>query len=137
MTKALIIIGEFIQLSLFVALVVIEKLTQSKAGVNKHLYYRRSQFTRNILKEDVITMLTILLIIIIVALIVYVIKLRNRSNNIEKFMNFQGIVMSVITISALYLSFFKDLYIYPYLLAVLFVCIIISSSLLIFLRKCS
>lgn len=124
-----------VQAGMIIALAVVQRLTHKKAGVNHHLYYRRSQFNNRILTPEVIRVLTVVLVVLLIVLLVHLIRRRICSSHWEKVFCILAGGWLAVTVSAFYLSVFRDLYSYPYLMAVLAACDLLAGIQILLTRK--
>ena len=123
-----------LQAGLMAAVFVVEELTHQKAGVNHHLYYRRAQFNSNVLTEDVIRVLTIVIVLLLILLLVSGFRRRLYSSTWEKVFCGLTACWLAVTMGAFYLDFFRELYVYPYLMAVFAACIVMAGFQILLTR---
>lgn len=133
--KICTIVLAVVQVGMLIALAVAEELTHRKAGVNHHLYYRRAQFNSQVLTPEVIRVLTILIALLLIALVVYLIRRRIRSGAWEKVFCVLAGCWLAVTVGAFYLDVFRDLYCYPYLMAVLAACDLLAGVQMLLTRQ--
>jgi len=70
----------FVQLAIIVAVFAIQYLTNKKAGVMHHVYYRKYQYENSIFSPENLQtqkMISIVISILLLALFIYIIKKRN------------------------------------------------------------
>lgn len=116
-----------VQTVLMLGMVYLQKLTHKKAGVNHHLYYRRAQFNNTILTPEVIQRLTVAFFVLIILVIFLLIKNRCKYGLFGKVSGVLLILWMGVTVSAFYLQVFRDLYIYPYLMAAFGVSVLLAG----------
>ena len=70
----------FVQLAIIVAVFVIQYLTNKKAGVMHHVYYKKYQYEKGIFSPENLQtqkMISIVIAILLLALFIYIIKKKN------------------------------------------------------------
>lgn len=122
-TQAGIVIGTF----------VVEYLTNKKAGVMHHVYYKRYQFENSIFSQSNISIQKIILIILIVIfLILAIIALRSKRNRFFKLQSILTLLISLILYIVMSSSYFINILAYHYFIMA-FALVLIIQVLVLFI----
>lgn len=104
--KIAYILTLIIQVGIIIGTFVIEYLTNKKAGVMHHVYYRRYQFENSIFSQNNINILKIVSILLIIIFLIFMINtiLKNKSKvvKIQVILTFIISIMLYISISSKY-----------------------------------
>lgn len=104
--KIAYILTLIIQVGIIIGTFVIEYLTNKKAGVMHHVYYRRYQFENSIFSQNNINILKIVSILLIIIFLIFMINtiLKNKSKvvKIQAILTFIISIMLYISISSKY-----------------------------------
>lgn len=126
-------IFSLLQVAAVVAVMTLKKLIYKKAGVNHHIYYMKNEYSKTILTNGNINILTIVLIcIMLLAILMLYINMKNNRNEKYKFISLIGLAI----FSALALFVLKGMgerMYYPYaVFAGVFVVVVqIAKSILL------
>ena len=118
-TQAGIVIGTF----------VVEYLTNKKAGVMHHVYYKRYQFENSIFSQSNISIQKIILIIF---LILAIIALRSKRNRFFKLQSILTLLISLILYIVMSSSYFINMLAYHYFIMA-FALVLIIQVLVLFI----
>ncbi|WP_145993136.1 hypothetical protein [Tepidibacter mesophilus] len=105
-----------IELILFIALFVLEYLSGYKAGVMKHLYFKKMEYLAKVYTQDAMMMHSMILLILLIVLLI-ICKKRVSSNRKISMIMFS--VYGIVLILAFHIPYIKELNIYAYTLMVL------------------
>lgn len=86
----------FIQIAIIVAVFIVQDLTNKKAGVMHHIYYKKYQFENSIFSPENLQIQNIISVVIatlLLVLLVYIIKKR-----VSKFFKVQAIIATLLSI---------------------------------------
>jgi hypothetical protein len=126
--KILYIFTLLVQLTLGISVCTLQYLTNKKAGVNHHIYYRKYQFENGIFSENNINYIKIIPIILMIISVYLLIKNRNKN----KFLITQ-IIITLVFSMILYLiissNYFINMLAYHYF--IMFFSIILFIQIII------
>ena len=104
-----------IQTILWIGVIAIQYLTNKKAGVMHHVYYRRYQFENGIFSQSNInTQKTILIIFIAIFLVLAIMALRSKRNRFFKIQSILTLLISLILYIVMSSSYFINMLAYHY-----------------------
>ncbi len=109
---------------LFITLVLLEYLSGYKAGVMKHLYFKKMEYLAKVYTQDAMTVHSILILVLFIGLLV-ICKSRFSSNRKISIIMFA--VYSIVLIVAFHMPYMKELNSYAYILIVLEIVIGIET----------
>lgn len=113
--KILYILTLITQVGIVIGTFVVEYLTNKKAGVMHHVYYRRYQFENGIFSQSNInTQKTILIIFIAIFLILAIMALRSKRNRFFKLQSILTLLISLILYIVMSSSYFINMLAYYY-----------------------
>jgi len=123
-----------VQISLAITVFILEKLTTKKAGVMRHIHYRRLEFDQGLFFNNNLTMHSFLVIalgILFTVLLIFAVK--KRKNKFLKIQLAIGLILSFLVTVVIKNNYFIDMLSYPYfiiafeLLLALQIIVILSS----------
>ena len=104
-----------IQTILWIGVIAIQYLTNKKAGVMHHVYYRRYQFENGIFSQSNInTQKIILIIFIAIFLVLAIMALRSKRNRFFKLQSILTLLISLILYIVMSSSYFINMLAYHY-----------------------
>lgn len=121
--KTFDIILYVVELIGFIALFILEYLSKYKAGVMKHLYFKKMEYLAKVYTQDAIMVHSIIVVALLIGLVL-ISKSRFSSNCKTNTIIFA--VYSIILIFAFYNPYIKELNTYAYILILLETSIIIQ-----------
>lgn len=125
--KILYILTLIIQVGIVIATFIIQYLTNKKAGVMHHVYYRRYQFENSIFSpSNINTFKMSLIVLITVILILVIIALKNKNNKFLKTQAILTLIISLILYLVISSSYFMNMLAYHYFIMAFSVVLIIQ-----------
>lgn len=116
----------FIQAALWCAVIAIEYLTNKKAGVMHHVYFKRYEYSKSISSESLYILLIIALVLALLFFIWFIYLIKSNKN---KFYITQTIitgVMAIILALVIKLKFFENLLAYYYFIMIALIVLVIQ-----------
>nr|WP_294573201.1 hypothetical protein [uncultured Romboutsia sp.] len=130
--KILYILTLIIQVGIISATFIIEYLTNKKAGVMHHVYYRRYQFENSIFSQSNInTQKIILIIFIAIFLVLAIMALRSKRNRFFKIQSILTLLISLILYIVMSSSYFINMLAYHYFIMA-FALVLVIQVLVLF-----
>ena len=131
--KILYILTLITQVGIVIGTFVVEYLTNKKAGVMHHVYYKRYQFEDSIFSKSNISIQKIILIILIaIFLILAIMALRSKRNRFFKLQSILTLLISLILYIVMSSSYFINMLAYHYFIMA-FALVLIIQVLVLFI----
>ncbi|WFD10182.1 hypothetical protein [Tepidibacter hydrothermalis] len=108
----------------FIALLVLEYLSGYKAGVMKHLYFKKMEYLAKVYTQDSMMVHSIILVVLFIGVLL-ICKRRLNCNCKRSIIMFA--VYSIVLVTAFYMPYMKELNTYAYILIVLEASIAIET----------
>ena len=108
----------------FIALLVLEYLSGYKAGVMKHLYFKKMEYLAKVYTQDAMIMHSIMIVVLFI--VVLLICKRTLSCNCKRSI-IMFAVYTIVLMTAFYMPYMKELNTYAYILIVLEASILIET----------
>lgn len=132
LVKIFYILTLIIQVGIISATFIIEYLTNKKAGVMHHVYYRRYQFENSIFSQSNInTQKIILMIFIAIFLVLAIMALRSKRNRFFKIQSILTLLISLILYIVMSSSYFINMLAYHYFIMA-FALVLVIQVLVLF-----
>ena len=112
--KILYILTLITQVGIVIGTFVVEYLTNKKAGVMHHVYYRRYQFENGIFSQSISTQKIILIIFIAIFLILAIMALKSKRSRFFKIQSILTLLISLILYIVMSSSYFINMLAYHY-----------------------
>jgi len=119
------------ELTILIGLIVLEYLSEYRAGVMKHLYFKKMEYLSKIYTSNGMMIHSIIILVVFIGLILIY---KDRLNYKRKLSIMRFALCSIILVSGFYLPYLKDLNSYAYILIFLEITILIESIRIIFIR---
>ena len=130
--KILYILTLIIQVGIIVGTFVVEYLTNKKAGVMHHIYYRRYQFENSIFSQSNINSQKIILMILIAIFLVIVINsLRGKKSKAFKIQASLTLLVSLMLYVVMSSTYFINMLAYHYFIMAFALVLIIQVLVLV------
>ena len=130
--KIFYILTLIIQVGIISATFIIEYLTNKKAGVMHHVYYRRYQFENSIFSlSNINTQKIILIIFIAIFLVLAIMALRSKRNRFFKIQSILTLLISLILYIVMSSSYFINMLAYHYFIMA-FALVLVIQVLVLF-----
>ncbi|MCT4620272.1 MAG: hypothetical protein N4A62_12885 [Marinisporobacter sp.] len=113
-----------LELIIFIALCILEYLSGYKAGVMKHLYFKKMEYLSKIYTQNGMLIHSIILLCLFIGLMIIY---KNRWNDDRKKSMIRFFIYGIVLISGFYLPYMKELNTYVYTLMFLEIAIGIES----------
>lgn len=124
-----------IQISIIVAVFVVQYLSDKKAGVMRHIYYRRYQFEQSILNSSNLNILSMVILIVTLLLIVLLINsIKGNKNLFYKVQIAISILVGLITLIVIKSNYFIEMLAYPYFIMVFIVVLILQIAVVLSIK---
>ncbi len=131
--KILYILTLITQVGIVIGTLVIEYLTNKKAGVMHHVYYKRYQFENSIFSEsNISTQKIILIIFIAIFLVLAIMALRSKRNSFVKIQSILTLLISLILYIVMNSSYFINMLAYHYFIMA-FALVLMIQVLVLFI----
>lgn len=114
------------QVLLMAGMVVLQKLSGKKAGVNHHLYCRKIQYQNRLFTPPNRILFTAIACLLIVVFLLLFFRKRSRYSLLDTVISLAPACWSTLFLCFLHLPFFQELLIYPYLLAATAMALLLS-----------
>ena len=111
-----------IQTILWIGVIAIQYLTNKKAGVMHHVYFRKYQYSNSISIEN----LNILSIIALVFFIWFIYSIKAKKSGFYKIQTIITSIMAIILILVIKLTFFQNLLAYYYFIMIGIIVLVIQ-----------
>lgn len=132
LVKIFYILTLIIQVGIISATFIIEYLTNKKAGIMHHVYYRRYQFENSIFSQSNInTQKIILIIFIAIFLVLAIMALRSKRNRFFKIQSILTLLISLILYIVMSSSYFINMLAYHYFIMA-FALVLVIQVLVLF-----
>lgn len=126
MKKILYPIIVIVQAILWVGVIAIQYLTNKKAGVMHHVYFRKYQYSNSISIENLNILSIISLIIALVFLIWFIYSVKTKKSWFYRIQTIITSIMAIILILVIKLTFFQNLLAYYYFIMISIIVLIIQ-----------
>lgn len=124
-----------IQISIIVAVFVVQYLSDKKAGVMRHIYYRRYQFEQSILNSSNLNILSMVILIVTLILIALLISsIKSNKNLFYKVQITISILLGFMTLIVIKSNYFIEMLAYPYFIMA-FVLVLILQITVVLISK--
>lgn len=121
------------QVGIVIGTFVAEYLTNKKAGVMHHVYYKRYQFENSIFSEsNISTQKIILIILIAIFLVLAIILLRSKRNSFVKIQSILTLLISLTLYIVINSSYFINMLAYHYFIMA-FALVLMIQVLVLFI----
>nr|WP_317333447.1 hypothetical protein [uncultured Romboutsia sp.] len=121
------------QVGIVIGTFVAEYLTNKKAGVMHHVYYKRYQFENSIFSEsNISTQKIILIILIAIFLVLAIILLRSKRNSFVKIQSILTLLISLTLYIVMNSSYFINMLAYHYFIMA-FALVLMIQVLVLFI----
>lgn len=131
MLKILYILTSIIQIGLVLAIFIVEYLTDKKAGVMHHVYYRRYQFENSIFSQNNIDIQkTILMVLIAIFLVFVIISLKSSKSKFLKIQTILTLLISLMLYIVIVSSYFINMLAYHYFIFAFILVLLIQIIVL-------
>ena len=128
--KGLYALIAFIQVLIISGVFLVQYLTKKKAGVLRHVYYRKYQYENSIFSPDNISMFKIIAMVTIVFFIVICI-FAIKKNNFYKTQTLMGLILSFLLYYVISSNYFMDKVAYHYFIMAFALALVIQIIVVI------
>lgn len=115
-----------LQLATIVGVFVVQYLTNKKAGVMHHVYFRKYQYSNSISVENLNILSIIALIISLVFFILFIYSIKAKKSGFYKIQTIITSIMAIILILVIKLTFFQNLLAYYYFIMIGIIVLVIQ-----------
>ncbi len=126
MKKILYPIIVIVQAILWIGVIAIQYLTNKKAGVMHHVYFRKYQYSNSISIENLNILSIISLIIALVFLAWFIYSVKTKKSWFYRIQTIITSIMAIILILVIKLTFFQNLLAYYYFIMIAIIVLIIQ-----------
>lgn len=126
MKKILYPIIVIVQAILWIGVIAIQYLTNKKAGVMHHVYFRKYQYSNSISIENLNILSIISLIIALVFLTWFIYSVKTKKSWFYRIQTIITSIMAIILILVIKLTFFQNLLAYYYFIMIAIIVLIIQ-----------
>ncbi|WBW96509.1 hypothetical protein [Oceanirhabdus sp. W0125-5] len=121
-----------VEVSILIALIVLEYLSGYRAGVMRHLYFKKMEYLSKIYTQNGMMIHSVIVLALFIGLVLIY---KNRLNRNRKLSMVRYIIYSIILVGAFYLPYLKDLKSYAYILMFIEILIGTEAIKIIFINK--
>ncbi|HHD2754456.1 TPA: hypothetical protein ACOTG0_003311 [Clostridium perfringens] len=115
-----------IQAILWCGVITIQYLTNKKAGVMHHVYFKKYEYSKSISNENLYALSVVALILALLFLIWFIYLLKTNKNNFYKIQTIITAVMAIILALVIKLKFFENLLAYYYFIMIALIVLVIQ-----------
>ncbi|ALG48647.1 hypothetical protein [Clostridium perfringens] len=115
-----------VQAILWIGVIAIQYLTNKKAGVMHHVYFRKYQYSNSISIENLNILSIIALIISLVFFIWFIYSIKAKKSGFYKIQTIITSIMAIILILVIKLTFFQNLLAYYYFIMIGIIVLVIQ-----------
>lgn len=116
----------FIQATLWCAVIAIEYLTNKKAGVMHHVYFKRYEYSKSISSESLYILSIIALVLALLFFIWFIYLIKSNKNKFYITQTIITAVMAIILALVIKLKFFENLLAYYYFIMIALIVLVIQ-----------
>ena len=116
----------FIQAALWCAVIAIEYLTNKKAGVMHHVYFKRYEYSKSISSESLYILSIIALVLALLFFIWFIYLIKSNKNKFYITQTIITAVMAIILALVIKLKFFENLLAYYYFIMIALIVLVIQ-----------
>lgn len=116
----------FIQAALWCAVIAIEYLTNKKAGVMHHVYFKRYEYSKSISNENLYILSVIALVLALLFFIWFIYLVKSNKNKFYIIQTIITAIMAIILALVIKLKFFENLLAYYYFIMIALIVLVIQ-----------
>lgn len=133
--KIFYIFAVLIQASLICSVFILNSLSDEKAGVMHHIYYKRYEYEQSIYSKSNLKIQSIIAIIICILLVgLLVLAIKKRQNTFYSIQIALGLIEGIFVCFVINSSFFIDMLAYPYFIMAFEIVLSIQILIIIICR---